>query len=159
MERRSFGKYVVVAIRDASSNSCPVKTLLMEGSPLYECQKEPGVITNFMMFQAILKRHLNFWVTSGHAFPTKLSIEHSLVGCGFRVENLKMCTQCGRKWSEDNCGDHYKTTTPSTNKVIAGLRMIDSKTNVPMWEEAHVYNQGDQIQHERNTYVTTVKMK
>ena len=70
-----------------------------------------------------------------------------------------MCTQCGRKWSKDNCGDHYKTTTPSTNKVIAGLRMIDSKTNVPMWEEAHVYNQGDQIQHERKTYSATAKTK
>ena len=155
----------VLAIREANSNSCPVKAFLQEGSPLYEFHNEPGSYTNFMVFQAILKRHLNFWVKSGHVFPTKQSIEHSLVGCGYKIENPKMCKHCGKKWSKDNCGDHYLIlpnglkNVASTNKVITGMRIIDSKSCVPMWEEAHVYIQGEQIQHERKTYVATAKTK
>ena len=72
------------------------------------------------------------------------------------LEEFKICY---KKWSLKNCGDHYRDSKAGTQKMIVGMRVFDFKTDVPMWQEDHVYVRGDRVRFERNVYNCTYKTK
>ena len=93
-----------------------------------------------------------------------MSVEYSLNMCGFKIEDVKTCKTCYKKWSLVNCGEdtqggHYRKTTAGTQKMIVGMKVINFKTDVPAWSPTAVYVPGELVQFEQNIYRCTHKTK
>ena len=70
-----------------------------------------------------------------------------------------MCATCNGKYSRSGCGAHYATTKKNDVKSIVGMRIINHKTDEPIWEESRVYHIGERVQYERKVYMATYDTK
>ena len=108
-------------------------------------------------FTRLLQRHLIF--TKSDFKLTKVIIEHALLSCGYTPKVTKMCSTCNGKYSRSGCGAHYEKTKKHDVKSIVGMRIINHKTDEPIWEESRVYHIGERVQYERKVYMATYDTK